>query len=56
MIRLDIAYAHGLSFSTDVRILAKTIPVIIGELVERSVQRRQMGSEHMNAQVARKNT
>jgi lipopolysaccharide/colanic/teichoic acid biosynthesis glycosyltransferase len=55
MVRLDIAYGENLSLSGDLKILAKTVPVICAELVERSVRRRQ-AAQHINAQVMRKNT
>jgi lipopolysaccharide/colanic/teichoic acid biosynthesis glycosyltransferase len=55
MIRLDIAYGENLSLLGDLRILAKTVPVIVAELVERCVRPRE-ADQHINAQVMRKNT
>jgi lipopolysaccharide/colanic/teichoic acid biosynthesis glycosyltransferase len=55
MIRLDIAYAENLSLRGDLKILAKTVPVIFAELVERAVRRGE-AAHHINAQVMRKNT
>jgi lipopolysaccharide/colanic/teichoic acid biosynthesis glycosyltransferase len=53
MIRLDIAYAENLSLRGDLKILAKTVPVIFAELVERAVRRGE-AAQHINAQVMRK--
>jgi lipopolysaccharide/colanic/teichoic acid biosynthesis glycosyltransferase len=55
MIRLDITYAENLSLRGDLKILAKTVPVIFAELVERAVRRGE-AAQHINAQVMRKNT
>jgi len=55
MIRLDIAYAENLSLRGDLKILAKTVPVIFAELVERAVRRGE-AAQRINAHVMRKNT
>jgi hypothetical protein len=39
----------------DLKILAKTMPVIFAELVERAVRRGE-ADQHINAHVMRKNT
>ena len=55
MIRLDIAYGENLSLRGDLKILAKTVPVIFAELVERAVRRGE-AAQRINAHVMRKNT
>jgi len=41
MIRLDITYARRSSFLLDVRILLKTVPSIVGEIID-ALPRRQV--------------
>ena len=55
MIRLDIAYGENLSLRGDLKILARTVPVILAELVERVVRRREV-DRPINVQVMRKNS
>ncbi len=40
MIRLDIAYVRGMSLGLDIRILLRTIPTILRELIEAILNRR----------------
>lgn len=41
MIRLDIRYSHNLSFREDIRIIAMTIPTLIGQVIEARRAKKQ---------------
>jgi len=56
MIRLDIAYADRLSFLLDARILFKTIPVILLEVMEQFLKRSLTPAGHVNTTPLRKNS
>jgi exopolysaccharide production protein ExoY len=56
MIRLDIAYAQRMSFLLDIRILLKTLPAILSELMDRVARRRLDATQHVNAGAVRKNS
>ena len=56
MIRLDIAYADRLSLLLDAKILFKTIPVILLEVMERFLRRSVSPARHLSTTAFRKNS